>query len=76
MDYDEELSPEALARIEKTLDDGVFLRPRQPPVDLHVTEAIIWRPGAPNELARVIIDHCDRPMRLELDGRQFRIEPA
>lgn len=78
-DHDEDLSPEMLARVEKSIDDGVFLHPRQErgkPVDFHVTEAIVWYPGKPNELARVIIECCDRPMGLELDGHKYRIEPA
>jgi hypothetical protein len=74
-DDDRELPAKIIARIGKSIDDGVFLRPRQPPADRHVIERIIWRPGNPNELARTIIRYCDRPMGLELDGRQFRVEP-
>lgn len=73
----EDLPPEVRASIEKSLDDGVYLHPRQKPrIDFHVIEAIIWRPGKPNELAQVIIKYCDKPMKLELDGHQFLIQPA
>lgn len=74
--YGEELPPEVIAQIEKSLDDGVFLRPRQPPVDFRVIDGISWHPGKPNKLAEAIIRRCDHPMTLELDGHHYLIEPA
>jgi hypothetical protein len=70
------LSPEDAARVYRSLDNGVFLRYREPMTDLNDIDKVIWRPGLPNELARVILKHCSRSMELELDGHAFRVEPA
>jgi hypothetical protein len=71
---DDELLPEMVAKVQKALDDGVFLHHAQSqhrnPVD-----RITWRPGLENELARVIIAHCAHAMTLELDGHRFAIAP-
>lgn len=70
------LPPEIAAQVNKAIDDGVFLRPQQDPLSPGIIEAIIWRPGLSNELARVIIDNCTKPMRLILDGHVFQISPG
>lgn len=81
-EVNESTSPELpqwlIDRISKSIDNGVFLRMahHHTPEGWRDLSAIVWRPGKPNELARIIIKHCDQSMELELDGHKFRIEPV
>lgn len=71
------LPPDVMAQVDKSIADGVFLQPKQEDdLEFSVIEAIVWRPGDHNELARTIIEYCDKPMDLDLDGRRFRISPV
>lgn len=73
-----ELPQWLIDQIDESIANGVFLRMagHRTPEEWRKTSAIIWRPGRPNELARIIIEYCKEPITLELDGHKFRIEPA
>lgn len=80
----EEMPQWLIDDVEKSLDDGVFLRPagfrtreeRRKIIAISWRRGLPERPSKPNALAEMIIDRCKGPMELDLDGHKFRIEPV
>ena len=67
-----QIPQELLEKIERQQKDGVAIEFND---DRTAVTAIHWRPGERNALAALIIGKVQGPMKLELDGHEYLIQP-
>ncbi len=70
-----QLPQEILDKIERQQRDGVSIEYKDGVRSRLDITAIHWRPGDRNALAEIIINLVQGPLKLELDGNEYLIQP-